>query len=259
MHADVALGEAEQQGVGVVHGPVVVHGFDQGAHLGGLAAEIEQHLDAVHGHLHHGAADLGLDAPVARVHARQAAVVGARADDAANAASGDQLMRFEHLGKETAPVRDAEFDTSLLTGGDHLPAFTRVVSHRFFADHVLAAAGGFDRVRAVDVGGSGHDHRVDLRVVEQFFDGAVRRAPAEALGELPSFLQVAAADRGQVDARGFEQAGSERARGDGAAADDAETEFFHTDTFRVIPNLRCLYLPRFRSVPGESATPGMSG
>ncbi len=112
----------------------------------------------------------------------------------------DRLLGQRHSRVEPADVSDHEVPGGVASRGEDLIAVGGGRRHRFFQEHVLAAAQRIDGDVAVVVDVRRDPHYIDFRVGQQLAIVGVSAGDVESVGHFGQSLRTARAQGGQFDA-----------------------------------------------------------
>ena len=199
--------------------------------LDARAGDVLHEVDAVHAHVHHGAAAAVFLAltPVARHIGIPAGELRVAGDDLADLAVGDRLFHRLHIRAETHHETGGDLHALALAIGDDLLALFRGHGEGFFNEDVLACVRSGHRLPRVQNNGRRDVNCVDLRVGEQR-RLVIIRTLAAPLGA--AFFCQLHVDLHHSDQFGVIRQHHARDRPtvcDAARADHAPTNLFHSE------------------------------
>ena len=161
---------------------------------------------------------------------------GIAADDVHHAghadfAGGHGLTHAGEVGIEAAIEADLQLHAGGFHGGEGAVDLIEIVGNGLFAEDVLAGLGGFDDQIGVGVGGRADQHRLDLRVGDDF-GGRYGHLGNIAAGS--QRLRGLAIDVGDGDDLGLRQAEGQCFRVDlanAAGANDSDVQILYAQSF----------------------------
>jgi hypothetical protein len=138
------------------------------------------------------------------------------------------VQEFLDLGlHRIAPLLGADLaNTFVLTRGvDGLPTFPLRVRQRFFNVNILARLHGPNRCQAMPVVAGGDNHRVDIRIIDQFAKIRVGLCLGKTFGRQSDDLRIDVADCDDIDTFELTELAHQVAPTP-SATDDAQTDRF---------------------------------